>query len=249
MKKINEITIVALFAAIAAVLQISPLYIPTQWGMRIDLVAVPLLLAFFLFGFRVALETSLVMFFIISVVAATGFIGATMKWMATVPMFIVPTLMSLTFAREKELKQKILVLSGIVISIIALIALFGIFFLLLKDKEIISHVLVAVSCGAFYLSFWLLTKNYEMRTVRSFNSLYFVSAALLLALIVRGITATVVNYYFAIPTFFGMSTEEALAWIPWYIVVGLNIIQGVIDLGAAWIIAFRTGIASYLRRG
>lgn len=249
MKKINEITIIALFAAMSTVLQLSPLKIATQWGMKIDLVAVPILIAFFLFGFRVALETSIVMFFAISVVSPSGLIGATMKWMATVPMFIVPTLMTLKFKGEKELKQKLLTLSGILISIIALVALFGTLFILLKDKEIISHLLVAISCIAFYLSFWLLTRNYEFKKLGTFKSIYFITATLILAVIVRGITSTVINYYFAIPTFFGMSTEDAINWIPWYIIVGLNCVQGIIDVGGAWIITFRTGIYKFLDIG
>jgi riboflavin transporter FmnP len=247
MKKINEITIVALFAAMSAVLELSPMKMVTQWGMKIDLVAIPILLAFFLFGFRVALETSIVMFFAISIISPTGFIGATMKWMATVPMFIVPTLMTLKFRGERELKQKLLTLSGILISLVALIALFGTLFVLLKDKEIISHLLVAISCITFYLSFWLLTRNYEFKRLGSFKNIYFITATLILAIIVRGITTTVINYYFAIPTFFGMSTEDAIRWIPWYIIIGLNAIQGIIDVGVAWTLAFKTGISKLFR--
>ncbi len=244
MKRINEITIVALFAAISTVLQISPLYIPTQWGMRIDLVAVPLLLAFFLFGFKVALETSLVMFFIISIVAPTGFIGATMKWMATVPMFIIPTVMTLKLKKNAQ-KERLLTLTGVFICIVALIVLFGSFFILLHDKEIVSRILVAVSSIVFYLSFWLLTRSYEFEGVSIFKQIPLLLGTLLLALLVRGITTTIINYYFAIPMFFGMPTETAIEWIPWYIIIGLNMMQGVIDVGVAWVLAFKTGIATY----
>jgi len=244
MKKINEITIVALFSALCAVLEISPLKIATQWGMKIDLVAVPILMAFFLFGFRVALETSIVMFFALSIISPAGFIGATMKWMATVPMFIVPTLLSMKPSEVKN--QKLLAALGVLMSTIALIVLFGILFLLLKNKEIISHFLVAISCIAFYFSFWILTRNYEFRDTKIFENVYFVLTALILAIIVRGITTTVVNYYFAIPVFFGISTEEAFQWIPWYVIMGLNAIQSIVDAGGAWILVFKTGISRSL---
>ena len=249
MKRISEITIVALFAALSAVLQLSPLKIATHWGMKIDLVAVPILIVFFLYGFRAALETSFIMFLVILVVSPDGIIGATMKWMATVPMFIVPTIAMLKFGTKRKLNRKIVTVSGVLISIVALIALFGTFFILLKEKETVSHLLVALSCGAFYLSFWLLTRNYDVKKPEIFTSIPFIGVMLVLALIVRGVTTTVINYYFAIPTFFGMSTEEAIAWIPWYVIVGLNALQGIIDLGAAWIITFKTGIAAYLRSG
>jgi riboflavin transporter FmnP len=69
-KKSFEIAIVAMFVALIAVLQVSPLYIPTSWGMRIDLVAVPVLIAYFLFGLRTSLAVSVGMFVSLSFVAA-----------------------------------------------------------------------------------------------------------------------------------------------------------------------------------
>ncbi|MEA1993135.1 MAG: hypothetical protein U9N35_01890 [Euryarchaeota archaeon] len=243
MKRVQEITAIALFAALSAVLQLSPLKIVTQWGMKIDLVAVPVLIAFFLFGFRVALETSIVMFLVISVVSPTGLIGATMKWMATVPMFIVPTVMAI---KIKERKGTMLL--GSFISMIALIALFGSLFILLNNKEMVSHLLVAVSCIVFYLGFWILSKDYNLKKSKAFKRFSFVITTLFLALIVRGVVTTVINYYFAIPLFFGMPTETAIERIPWYVIIGLNAVQGAIDIGGAWYISFKTGVSTFLRR-
>ena len=53
-KSTYDIAVVALLAALAAVLQISNgvLGIPSPFGMKLDLAAVPVLLALFLFGFE-----------------------------------------------------------------------------------------------------------------------------------------------------------------------------------------------------
>jgi len=58
----------------------------------------------------------------------------------------------------------------------------------------------------------------------------------------RGVTASIANYYFAIPVFFGMSTQQALAFIPWPVMFGMNAIQGIIEYAIAWMLVFKTHI-------
>jgi riboflavin transporter FmnP len=88
--KVYEITGCAALAAISAALQIVHVGYPTQWGMWIDIVAIPWILAFFLFGGKAALSVSLVGSMIITVADPSGWLGASMKWLATLPMWLIP---------------------------------------------------------------------------------------------------------------------------------------------------------------
>ncbi|MFX0096352.1 MAG: hypothetical protein ACFE7E_01170 [Candidatus Hodarchaeota archaeon] len=80
----------ALFAALSTLLQFVPIYV-TPWGMAIDLVAVPWVICFFVFGFESALVCSLICLPTVGLVGGGGFVGAIMKFAASVWMFVVPT--------------------------------------------------------------------------------------------------------------------------------------------------------------
>jgi riboflavin transporter FmnP len=101
-----EITAAAALAAISAVLQFVHLGFLTPWGMWIDLVAVSWIVAYFIYGPRVALTVSIAGALIITLIAPTSWLGAVMKWTASVPLiltlFIVQNGMK---AKQKDLAK------------------------------------------------------------------------------------------------------------------------------------------------
>lgn len=101
----DEIVIAGLFGAISIVFQIVHIGLPSPIGMWIDLVGVSWLLAYFLKGFRTALLTAVLATIVIALVAPTGPLGAFMKFMATVPMFLIPALALYMVKQKKYLKD------------------------------------------------------------------------------------------------------------------------------------------------
>ncbi len=88
--KTREIVIAAGLAAISAVVQIIHIgYMSPQWGMWIDIVAVTWLIALFLFGLRIAFIVSLIGAVIITLFAPETWLGASMKWIASLPIWII----------------------------------------------------------------------------------------------------------------------------------------------------------------
>lgn len=85
-----EISACAALAAISAAVQIVHIGWPSPWGMWIDIVAIPWILAFFLFKGRAALSVSIVGSIIITLAAPSSWLGAIMKFFATLPMFLIP---------------------------------------------------------------------------------------------------------------------------------------------------------------
>jgi riboflavin transporter FmnP len=184
-----------LLAPLAVILQIFvPLY-ATPWGMQIDLVAIPWMICWIVFGLKPALLSLLISAPLVGFLGpfAGGWVGATMKSVATVWMFLIPAFFAQKAGGTKQLleNKKLLVIAGVI------------------------------------------------------------------AIAIRAVIATVFNFYFAIPFFFGMSTEAiigmfsnpgALSFIGQSLgTIGLgayvvevsfwNIIQGIIDLVATVMIA------------
>ena len=100
--KTYEISAGAALAAISAVVQIIHIGYLTQWGMWIDIVAIPWILAFFLYRGRMAFLVSIIGAIIITLVAPSSWLGASMKWLATMPML----LMLLLWQKVFKLKLK-----------------------------------------------------------------------------------------------------------------------------------------------
>ncbi|MGA2572721.1 MAG: hypothetical protein ABSF36_00775 [Candidatus Methanomethylicaceae archaeon] len=86
-----QISLIASMLALTAILELInralPLRVP--WGMSIDFVAVPVMLVFFILGMRYALAASVGMFAILMIIGFAGFVGAVMKFGATVAMLLV----------------------------------------------------------------------------------------------------------------------------------------------------------------
>lgn len=82
------IAVSAGLAAFSAALQLIHIgYQSPQWGMWIDLVSVSWLIAFFLFGVKSSFLVSLLGAIIITLFAPDTWLGASMKWLATFPMW------------------------------------------------------------------------------------------------------------------------------------------------------------------
>lgn len=87
---VRTIGIAAGLAAISAVTQLTHIgYQSPQFGMWIDIVAVSWLVAYFMFGPRLALTVSLLGALVITFFAPDTWLGASMKWVATTPLWIV----------------------------------------------------------------------------------------------------------------------------------------------------------------
>jgi riboflavin transporter FmnP len=90
MKNTLILTSAGMLAAISAVFQIVHIGYLSPWGMWIDFVAVPWILAYFLFGWRGALTVSIVSSLVITFVDPSTWLGAFMKFAATLPMWFIP---------------------------------------------------------------------------------------------------------------------------------------------------------------
>lgn len=169
MKKIISAT---MLAALSILFQLSPFW-PTTWGMRIDLVAVPWFISLFLFGLWPGLLTAVITCIFIGLVAPSSWLGALMKFSATIPILLVIGLVQL-----KKFKPK------------------------------------------------LQTK------------LFFITFAL--AVIIRCVLMVYVNYYFALPIWLKLSTEQIMQQFPTYMIIVPNAVQSLIDFFIAWLIVFKT---------
>lgn len=176
-----EVAGCAALAATSAVFQIVHVGYPTAWGMWIDVVAIPWILAFFLFGWRGVLSVSVLGALIITLVCPSTWLGAFMKWVATFPMW-------------------------------------------------------------FMLGIWV--KAFKLK-FKDLSKLKIVLACICLAVVLRGLIVVPVNYYFAIPIWTGLTPEVAMQIIPWYIIVGLNAVQGVLEVLVAWLLVFRFGLMRF----
>jgi len=53
------------------------------------------------------------------------------------------------------------------------------------------------------------------------------------------------NYYWAIPIWTGLTTDQAMTIIPWYIIVVFNSIQAIVDVIFAWLLVFKFKLYRY----
>lgn len=127
--KTRELASAAGLAALSALVQIIHIgYLSPQWGMWIDIVAVTWVIALLLFGLRMAIIVSLIGAVIITLVAPDTWLGAGMKWIASLPIILVPGVWLIyekeTLSYYKNPKHLIVpVLIGIVIRCILVIPL------------------------------------------------------------------------------------------------------------------------------
>ena len=177
----------AILAPLAVILQIIPPLFPIPWGMRIDLVAIPWMICWIIFGLKPAILSLLISAPLVGFLGpfAGGWVGATMKSAATIWMFLIPAVFAWKLGGRKKL---------------------------LENKRL--FVLAAV-----------------------------------LALAIRAVVTVVFNFYFAIPFFFGWSSDTIISMFESATTFGFvgigayiievavwNTIQGIIDLAASFIL-------------
>jgi riboflavin transporter FmnP len=184
----------AVLASLSVIMQILPPLFVTPWFMRVDLVAVPWVLCWLLFGFDASLLSLLISVPLVGVLGpfAGGWVGAVMKSVASVWMFAVPAFFAWRMggARSLILKKNVFVVASVV------------------------------------------------------------------ALVVRALVTVVFNFYFALPFFFSMTSNDIIQFFNFSqsflgISLGLvgfgafvgevafwNTAQGVIDIYAAYVIGF-----------
>lgn len=86
--KAREVALLALMLALSLLLQLSPLKIKTPWGMEIDFVAVPVILLYLLYGLETGLLGLVLLFLGLSIVASSSWLGASMKFLATLSVLL-----------------------------------------------------------------------------------------------------------------------------------------------------------------
>lgn len=245
-----ELTAISMLAAIGAVLQIANNVIgyPTSFGMTIDLVGVPIILGFLMFGLAGGLYTSVLVSIVIAIVASSSWLGASMKFAATLPMFLVPALYALYQHKGANNTARIAapIFIGTFLSI-------GIFILAGRTQTPLDQLLgtnlllgilpiALLGLFAFALS-KLWEKNAKGIKSGIFSEPKTAIAVLALALLVRGIAMLVSNYYYAAPIFWHITPAQAMAFAPWQLIFGWNAVQGALEFALAWTIAYRFGFA------
>jgi len=106
-----------LLAPLAVILQsLPPIYV-TPWMLRIDLVAIPWMICWIIFGLKPALLSLLISAPLVGFVGpfAGGAIGAIMKPLATVWMFLIPAVFAWKIGGTKRLleNKRLFVLAGV----------------------------------------------------------------------------------------------------------------------------------------
>ncbi|HIP89359.1 MAG TPA: hypothetical protein EYH24_05420 [Thermococcus paralvinellae] len=81
--KSREIALIGIMLALSLMLNVSPLKVPTQWGMTIDLVAIPVVVVYLLLGYTSSLISLALLFVGLSIVSPASWLGASMKFFAT----------------------------------------------------------------------------------------------------------------------------------------------------------------------
>jgi riboflavin transporter FmnP len=92
---------------------------------------------------------------------------------------------------------------------------------------------------------------FSHRSSTLFNKSLLMIVLCVLANAVRLLATTAVNYYWAIPLWTGIPTNEVLAtmfndsWAAFIaFVAGMNVLQGIVDLFVPWLLAFKLKLAT-----
>ena len=112
----------AILAPLAVVLQILPPIFVSPWYMRIDLVAIPWMICWIVFGLKPALLSMLISAPLVGFLGpfAGGWVGAVMKSVATIWMFVIPAVFAWKAGGTKQLleNKRLFVLAGVLALII-----------------------------------------------------------------------------------------------------------------------------------
>lgn len=254
---------VALLAGAAFVLQLANSFvgIPTGFGMTVDVAAVPVLLAFFVLGYEAALYVLALLALLIAFTPQTSFVGAVMKFAATLPMILVPAVY--LFARKRKMDP--FKLAGLLaLSLLALSVLFALssYLYAFSSAQFSSPAVAAVLPTLLVLAFsYLLLRLWRARgkdvELSRLANLPDALLVLALAVVLRGLLMVVANFYFAGPLFFKMSPADFSSFVEgnaalpllgkgaWHWIIFLwNAVQGVLEFAVAWTLAYRFKFAA-----
>ncbi len=162
----------AILASLAVIMQILPPIFISPWSMRIDLVAIPWILCWIIFGFKPALLSILISAPLIGFVGplSGGWVGATMKSVASIWMFVIPGIIAWKTGGTKHLLENKRLF--VVASILAIIVRVGVtvvfnfyfalpFFFYMTPDDIIGYfsgvtIFGFVGLGAYIteVAFW-----------------------------------------------------------------------------------------------
>jgi riboflavin transporter FmnP len=97
-----------ILAPLAVILQILPPIFVSPWTMRLDLVAIPWILCWIIFGLESALLSTLISAPLIGFLGpfAGGWVGATMKSVASIWMFLIPAIIAWKTGGTKHFLEK-----------------------------------------------------------------------------------------------------------------------------------------------
>jgi len=252
--KSYELAALAMLSALAIVLQYfnNVLGVQTPFGMTVDLVGVPAILALFIFGFEASIYVAAVTALAITFIAPTTWLGASMKFAATIAFPLVAAFMA--YARGRNLvaigiggmlvaglmTAVLLMASGTTRVMATTAGMIGELTLGLLPVIVLAFIAVAMA---------RLWKRYAGEpNFKIFSAPAIFLVALVISLLVRGIAMTVANYYYAGPVFYGMSTAQVQTLFPWWLIFGWNAVQGAVECAAAWILAYEYRLVKYGQR-
>ncbi|NJE43293.1 hypothetical protein [Thermococcus sp. GR6] len=86
--KPKEIAVIGIMLGLSLMLEVMPIEMPTIWGMKIDLVAVPIVMVYLLVGFTGGLIALFLLFVGLSIISPSSWLGASMKATATLAVLI-----------------------------------------------------------------------------------------------------------------------------------------------------------------
>jgi len=264
MSKTYRLVATATLAALAFVLQYANgvLGLQTGFGMTIDLVAVPILLALFMFGVGSAIEVLAVSTIFIALFAQSGPIGAAMKFAATAPAIMV--FAAYLIMRGKGTGAPAIALAAIaaIVFSVGLFAAGGLMNSWLGESGALLFGLLPIA--AMLLMAYLALRHFEkedkvkraLHKPSAFADARTVALLAAAAIIIRGAAMIVSNFYFAGPLYFKLSPEQFVSFInssdllffgkgtAWYVAIfAFNAAQAVVEIAVAWLIAYRFGFA------
>ncbi len=256
--KTYRLVAAALLSAFAFLLQLynDVIGIPTGFGMTVDLVGVPVLLAFFVLGYEAALYVLVLLALLITFASPTSYIGAIMKFAATLPMILVPSLYLIARKRKMNATQWL----ALFLLVLAVLGVFFAFSGYLYQYASLQFEGNGFLVGLLPFLLLLVFSYVLLRVWRSHENdveparlSFWQNASLVLALAVllRGIFTVIANFYFAGPLFFKVSPAAFAGFVEsaplpffgasaWYWVIFFwNTVQGIVEFALAWLLAFK----------
>lgn len=265
--KVYKLVAAALLAGLAIFFQFynSALGVQTGFGMTVDLAALPVLIALFVLGYEYAFEALLVLTLAIALIAETGYVGAIMKFAATLPMIALPALYVVAFKQKLDFaRAAALVLLGslVAIAVFALLSYPAVFAysraggISVAGVYLIGLLPVALMALVSLALYKFFAEHAEGEALFKLSGAKHALAVLVLALVIRGISMVVANAFFAGPLFFKIQPQDFIAFVEslnlplfgkgsaWFAVIFFwNCVQGALEFGLAWLIAFKFAFA------